>query len=140
MNITLHGTPDFRFEAKSPDNGYSFSIGASKAIGGDESGFRPMQVMLASLGGCSGIDVINILKKLRVDFDTVDISIDGDREAGKEPSPFTRIKLTFTVTGRGVEPAKVEKAVKLSVEKYCSAIASLNPAIVVETGIEIKNA
>jgi putative redox protein len=140
VQITLHGTPDFRFEAKSPDNGYSFSMGASKAIGGDESGFRPMQVMLASLGGCSGIDVINILKKLRVDFDTVDISIDGDREAGKEPSPFTRIKLTFTVTGRGVEYAKVEKAVKLSVEKYCSAVASLNPAIVIETGIEIKNA
>lgn len=132
MKITLHGTPDFKFEAKSPDNGYAFSIGASKAIGGDESGFRPMQVMLASLGGCSGIDVINILKKLRVDFDSVDVGVEGDREAGKEPSPFTRVKLTFTVTGRGVELAKVEKAVKLSVEKYCSAIASLNPAIVVE--------
>jgi len=133
MKISLHGTPDFRFEAKSPDNGYTFAIGASKSIGGDESGFRPMQVMLASLGGCSGIDVINILKKLRVDFDAVDVAIDGDREAGKEPSPFTRVKLTFTVTGRGVELAKVEKAVKLSVEKYCSAIASLNPAIVIET-------
>ena len=133
MKITLHGTPDFRFEAASPDNGYTFSIGASKAIGGDESGFRPMQVMLASLGGCSGIDVINILKKLRVDFDAVEVGVEGDREAGKEPSPFTRVKLTFTVTGRGVEIAKVEKAVKLSVEKYCSAIASLNPAIVIET-------
>ena len=133
MKITLHGTPDFRFEAKSPDNGYAFSIGASKGIGGDESGFRPMQVMLASLGGCSGIDVINILKKLRVDFDSVDVGVEGDREAGKEPSPFTRVKLTFTVTGRGVELAKVEKAVKLSVEKYCSAIASLNPTIVIES-------
>jgi putative redox protein len=140
MKISLHGTPDFRFEARSPDNGYSFSIGASKGIGGDESGFRPMQVMLASLGGCSGIDVINILKKSRVDFDAVDVAVEGDREAGKEPSPFTRVRLTFTVTGRGVERAKVEKAVKLSVEKYCSAIASLNPAIVVETGIEIVSA
>jgi putative redox protein len=140
MKISLRGTPDFRFEAKSPDNGYSFSIGASKGIGGDESGFRPMQVMLASLGGCSGIDVINILKKTRVDFDTVDVAVDGDREAGKEPSPFTRVKLTFTVAGRSVEPAKVEKAVKLSVEKYCSAIASLNPSIVVETAIEIVEA
>jgi len=133
MKITLHGTPDFRFEAKNPDNGYAFSIGASKAIGGDESGFRPMQVMLASLGGCSGIDVINILKKLRVDFDSVDVGVEGDREAGKEPSPFTRVKLTFTVTGRSVEQVKVEKAVKLSVEKYCSAIASLNPTIVIES-------
>ncbi len=133
MKISLHGTPDFRFEARSPDNGYAFSIGASKSIGGDESGFRPMQVMLASLGGCAGIDVINILKKQRVDFDTVDVGVEGDREAGKEPSPFTRVKLTFTVTGRGVAQAKVEKAVTLSVEKYCSALASLDPAIVVQT-------
>jgi putative redox protein len=140
MKITLHGTPDFRFEAKSPDNGYAFSIGASKSIGGDESGFRPMQVMLASLGGCSGIDVINILKKLRVDFDAVDVSVEGDREAGKEPSPFRRVKLTFTVTGRGVERAKAEKAVSLSVEKYCSAIASLDKDIAVETAVEIVEA
>ena len=132
MKISLHGTPDFRFEAKSPDNGYTFSIGASKNIGGDESGFRPMQVLLASLAGCSGIDVVNILKKLRVDFDTVDIDVEGDRESGKEPSPFTRVKLTFRVTGRGVEQAKAEKAVSLSVEKYCSAIASLDKNIKVE--------
>lgn len=137
MKISLRGTPDFRFEAKSPDNGYTFSIGASKGIGGDESGFRPMQVMLASLGGCSGIDVVNILKKSRVDFDTVDVEIEGDRPAGVEPSPFTRVKLTFRVTGHSVDKAKAEKAVKLSVEKYCSAIASLNPAIVVETETEI---
>jgi putative redox protein len=140
MKISLHGTPDFRFEAKNPDNGYVFSIGASKGIGGDESGFRPMQVMLASLGGCSGIDVINILKKLRVDFDAVDVSVEGDREAGKEPSPFRRVKLTFTVTGRGVERAKAEKAVSLSVEKYCSAIASLDKDVVVETAVEIVEA
>ena len=137
MKITLHGTPDFRFEAKSPDNGYTFSMGASKSIGGDESGFRPMQVMLASMGGCSGIDVINILKKSRVDFDTVDVEVDGDRAAGVEPSPFTRVKLTFKVTGRSVEPAKVDKAVKLSEEKYCSALASLDPNIVIETAAEI---
>jgi putative redox protein len=140
VQITLRGTPDFRFEAKSPDNGYAFSIGASKGIGGDESGFRPMQVMLASLGGCSGIDVINILKKQRVDFDAVDVEVEGDRTPGAEPSPFTRVKLTFKVTGRAVEPAKVEKAVKLSVEKYCSAIASLNPGITIETATEIVDA
>ena len=133
MHITLHGTTDFRFEAKNPDNGYTFSIGASKSIGGDESGFRPMQIMLASLGGCAGVDVINILKKQRVDFDTVDVAVEGDRNADQEPSPFTRVKLTFTVTGRGVAQAKVEKAVQLSVEKYCSAIASLDKNIGVET-------
>jgi putative redox protein len=134
MKVSLHGTPDFRFESKSPDNGYAFSIGASKSIGGDESGFRPMQVLLASLGGCSGIDVINILKKSRVDFDAVDVDVEGDRAQGVEPSPFTGVKLTFKVTGRAVDRAK------LSVEKYCSAIASLNPAIKIETAVEIIEA
>jgi putative redox protein len=140
MKVSLRGTPDFRFESKSPDNGYAFSIGASKAIGGDESGFRPMQVLLASLGGCSGIDVINILKKSRVDFDAVDVDVEGERKQGVEPSPFTRVKLTFKVTGRNVERSKAEKAVSLSVEKYCSAIASLDPAIQVETAVEIVEA
>jgi putative redox protein len=140
VKVILRGTPDFRFEAKSPDNGYTFAIGASRGIGGDESGFRPMQVLLASLGGCSGIDVINILKKQRVDFDAVDVEVEGDRAQGVEPSPFTRVKLTFKVTGRSVDRAKAEKAVKLSVEKYCSAIASLDKGIVVETVVEMVDA
>jgi putative redox protein len=140
MKISLHGTPDFKFESKNPDNGYSFSIGASKSIGGDESGFRPMQVLLASLGGCSGIDVINILKKSRVDFDAVDVDVEGERKQGVEPSPFTKVKLTFKVTGRSVDRAKAEKAVSLSVEKYCSAIASLDKGIKVETTVEIVEA
>jgi putative redox protein len=140
MKISLHGTPDFRFESRNPDNGYAFSIGASKSIGGDESGFRPMQVLLASLGGCSGIDVINILRKSRVDFDAVDVDVEGERKQGVEPSPFTRVKLTFRVTGRNVERSKAEKDVSLSVEKYCSAIASLDPAIQVETAVEIVEA
>lgn len=139
MKITLHGTPDFRFEAKSPDNGYAFAIGASRSIGGDESGFRPMQLLLASLGSCSGIDVINILRKSRVDFDAVDVEVEGDRREGT-PSPFTRVRMTFRVTGRGVDRAKAEKAVSLSVEKYCSAVASLDPSIKVETAVEITEA
>ena len=137
MKISLHGTPDFHFEAKSPDNGYTFAIGASKSIGGDESGFRPMQLMLAALGSCSGIDVVNILKKSRVDFDSVDIDVEGDRVAGAVPAPFTKVTMTFRVHGRGVDRAKVDKAISLSVEKYCSAVASLDPNIQVETVTEI---
>ena len=137
MKISLRGTPDFKFEAKSPDNGYTFSVGASKSIGGDESGFRPMQLLLASLGSCSGIDVVNILKKSRVDFDSIDVDVEGDRVAGAVPAPFTHVKMVFRVHGRGVDRAKTEKAVSLSVEKYCSAVASLDPSMKVETSIEI---
>ena len=137
MNIQLRGTPDFHFEARNPDNGYSFAIGASESIGGDESGFRPMQILLASLGGCSGIDVVNILKKSRVEFDSIDIEINGDRKPDSIPSPFTHVQLLFRVHGKNVDRSRVEKAVSLSVEKYCSAIASLDPAVKIETITEI---
>lgn len=138
MKISLHGTPDFRFEAKNPDNGYTFAIGASKSIGGDESGFRPMQLVLAAAASCAGIDVVSILKKSRVDFDSVDVDVEGDRKEGGIPSPFTRLKLVFRVAGRAVDRAKAEKAVSLSVEKYCSVVASLDPSIRVEHRTEIQ--
>src|SRR5690606_36072168 len=118
MRIEVSGTPDFRFKAKG-GNGYSFDIGASKSIGGDESGFRPMELLLASLAGCSGIDVVNILKKSRVAFTSIDIEVDGDRKEGT-PSPFSRIEIRFRIHGPEVDRAKAEKAVSLSLEKYCS--------------------
>jgi len=129
MRIEVSGTPDFRFKAKG-GNGYSFDIGASKSIGGDESGFRPMELLLASLAGCSGIDVVNILKKSRVAFTSIDIEVDGDRKEGT-PSPFSRIEIRFRIHGPEVDRAKAEKAVSLSLEKYCSVAASLDPAITV---------
>ena len=137
MKITIHGTPDFRFEAKNPDNGYAFSIGASKSIGGDESGFRPMQIVLAALGSCAGIDIVNILKKSRQDFDALDIEIEGEREPGAVPAPFKSIKARYIVRGRNLDKAKVDRAVQLGVEKYCSVGASLNPSIRVEAVAEI---
>ncbi len=137
MKVKLRATPDFRFAAQSPENGYSFSIGASKSIGGDESGFRPMQLVLAAMGSCAGIDVVNILKKSRVDFDTLDVEVEGMRKQGT-PSPFKAIRVVFTVRGRNVDFAKADKAVKLSVEKYCSVIASLDPAIKIEAITEVK--
>jgi uncharacterized OsmC-like protein len=130
MQVKLTATPDFKFVAKS-DNGYSFDIGASKTIGGDESGFRPMQLVLAALGSCAGIDAINILKKSRVEFTKVDVEIAGQRKEAAMPAPFTHIHLKFIVHGKEVDLAKAEKAVSLSIEKYCSVSASLDPNITV---------
>jgi putative redox protein len=127
MKIALSGTPDFRFQAKA-DNGYAFDIGASKSIGGDESGFRPMELVLAALAGCSGIDVVNILKKSRVEFTSLDIEAKGDRKDATL-APFTNIHVDFRIHGPGIDRSKAEKAVALSLEKYCSVAASLDPAI-----------
>ena len=128
MKVTLTGTPDFRFQAKA-QNGYAFDIGASKSIGGDESGFRPMELVLAGVASCAGIDIVNILKKSRVDFTGMDIEVNGDRKPDAMPSPFTRIEIVYKIHGPGIDRAKAERAVSLAMEKYCSVSASLDPDI-----------
>jgi len=130
MLVKISGTADYQFKATS-NNGSSFDIGASKSIGGDERGFRPMELVLAALGSCSGIDVVNILKKSRVEFTTVDIEVDGARKDGAIPSPYTEIKVKYFIHGANVDKQKAEKAVALSLEKYCSVSASLDPNITV---------
>ena len=130
MFVKISGTPDYHFKATS-NNGSAFDIGASKSIGGDERGFRPMELVLAALGSCSGIDVVNILKKSRVEFTTVDIELDGTRKDGAIPSPYTAIKLKFFIHGPNVDKQKAEKAVALSLDKYCSVSASLDPHIAI---------
>jgi putative redox protein len=128
VRVKLSATPDFKFRAFASD-GTVCQIGASKSIGGDESGFRPMQLLLAALAGCSGIDAVNILKKSRVDFSSLDIEVEGDR-MDDTPSPFTNIKVKFILQGsKEIDQAKAEKAVSLSLEKYCSVAASLDPSI-----------
>lgn len=131
MKIELTATPDFRFKAKS-GNGYAFDIGASKSIGGDESGFRPMELVLAAIASCAGIDAINILRKSRVDFTGMDIEVNGDRNPDAMPSPFTEIRVVYKIHGSGIDRAKAERAVSLAHEKYCSVSASLDPAIKVK--------
>ena len=129
MKIKLTGTPDFKFQAHS-ENGYAFDIGASKSIGGDESGFRPMQLVLTALGSCAGVDAVSILKKSRVEFTSLEIEVAGQRKDAV-PAPFTHVHLKFMVHGKHVDLAKAEKAFSLSIEKYCSVAASLDPGITV---------
>jgi putative redox protein len=128
MRIDLIATPDLAIHASSPENGYSFRMGAAEKVGGDGQGMRPMETLLAALGGCAVVDTVLILKKSRVDFEEVRIQMVGARAEGT-PSPFTEIKAVFTVMGKDVPLEKAEKAVKLSVEKYCSVASSLNPGI-----------
>ena len=137
MKIHISGKSDYRFIATNPDNGYQISVGASKAIGGDESGFRPMQLLLVAMGSCAVIDVVSILGKSRMAFDSVDVEVDGEKVEGVVPTPFKTIQARFTVRGHNLDKEKVERAVKLSVEKYCSVAASLDPKIRIEAIAEI---
>ncbi|EHQ28634.1 OsmC family protein [Mucilaginibacter paludis] len=114
---------DFGFEAKD-ENGHSVLMDSSPESGGQDFGVRPMQMLLMGLGGCSGIDVISILKKQRQDVVDYKMIVKGDREAGKEPSLWQNVELEFHIYGN-VDVDKAERAVELSLNKYCSVAATL---------------
>lgn len=116
----------FAFEA-SDTNNHSLRMDAAEAIGGHNSGFRPMQTLLTALGGCSGVDIVSILQKQRQKIDSFEMQIDGEREQGKEPSLWKEIRILFSFTGE-VDREKAEKACALSVDKYCSVAATLRAA------------
>jgi putative redox protein len=92
------------------------------------SGATPMQLMLIGIGGCAGMDVVAILKKRRSPFTDLQVFIRGER-AEDHPRRYTRICIDFVAHGQGVELKDLERAARLSVTKYCSALASLNAAV-----------
>lgn len=109
---------DFQMEATNED-GNTVVLDGSPAIGGHNSGMRPMQLLLAGIGGCSAIDVISILRKQRQPLDDIKITVDGEREPNKVPSLFTNIHLHYDLFGN-LDEQKVRRAVELSAEQYCS--------------------
>lgn len=124
MRITLERLNDAtHFRASTPD-GVTLSIDGSADVGGQDLGIRPMQMLLAALGGCSGIDVVSVMKKKRQRIDAMFIDVDGDRTSVEDHSVWTSINVTFTLTG-DVEPLKAQHAVDLSLGKYCSVAKTL---------------
>jgi putative redox protein len=116
----------FHFSAVN-ENGNALQLDASPDIGGTNQGMRPMQMLLAAMGGCSAIDVINILKKQRQDLKDVKITVTGEREKDAVPSLYQTIHAHFRFFGN-VDPDKAEKAINLSIEKYCSVSRTLEKA------------
>lgn len=118
---------DFNIEAVN-EEGNAVLIDGSKEIGGHGKGLRPMQLLLAALGGCSTIDIIAILRKQKQELESIEIEVNGDREpVGVEGySLFKTIEVHFKLKGR-VDKDKVDRAVKLSMEKYCSVTKTLEP-------------
>ena len=114
---------DYGFEAKD-ENGHIVRMDSNPANGGWDFGVRPMQMLLMGLGGCSGIDVISILKKQRQDVKDYKMIVKGERETGKEPSLWKDIEVEFHIYGE-VDRDKAERAVELSMNKYCSVAATL---------------
>jgi putative redox protein len=114
---------DFGFEGKDA-SGHIVKMDSSPDSGGQNFGIRPMQMLLMGLGGCSGIDVVSILKKQKQTVDAVRILIDGERETGKEATKWKEIKVVFELKGP-IDTEKARRACELSIEKYCSVAATL---------------
>lgn len=91
---------------------------APKEFGGDDSGASPKKLMLTALAGCTGVDVVSILEKMRVQFDNLDITVEAEATEDT-PSVYTAMHIIYTFTGEHLDRKKLEKAVSLSKEKYC---------------------
>lgn len=124
MHVELKRLDDaFHFEAKSAE-GAVMHFDASPDIGGHNKGVRPMQSLIMAIGGCSAIDIILILKKQKQEVEDFQISIDADREQGKEPALWLTAHVVFKLKGK-IEKDKALRAVDLSMKKYCSVSATL---------------
>ncbi|MEY2940428.1 MAG: hypothetical protein RJA67_113 [Bacteroidota bacterium] len=119
---------DFHFEAKG-SSPIPVHIDAAEGIGGHNAGARPMELLLMGLGGCTAIDVILILKKQRQVVEDFQIRVSGDREKieGTEKTPFRQINIQFELKGQ-IDGLKALKAIQMSMDKYCSATAQLEPS------------
>ena len=102
------------------ESGHSVVMDGPPDSGGRNLGVRPMEMLLLGLGGCSAFDVVHILRKGRQPITDCVADLSAER-AETDPKVFTKIHVHFTVTGKGLDPKRVEQAVKLSAEKYCSA-------------------
>lgn len=117
--------------------GHTIAFGTTHGEDGLKPGPSPMELVLIGTGGCSVYDVVSILEKGRQPVDDVLVELDADR-AETEPKVFTRIHMHFIVTGRGVDPARVERAIALSVEKYCSASAMMAATATLTHDFEVR--
>jgi putative redox protein len=135
MKATVKWTGKASFEGIS-ESGHSVIMDGSPDIGGEDRGPRPMEMLLLGLGGCTSIDVMLILGKGRQDVTDCVVQIDAER-APTEPKVFTRIHVHFVVSGRKLDPKRVEKAIHLSAEKYCSASIMLGKTATMSHDFEI---
>jgi putative redox protein len=118
-------------------SGHALVIDGPADIGGRNLGPRPMELMLLSVGSCSAVDVVHILKKARQPVTGCEVEVSGER-AETDPKVFTKIHLQFLVTGRELKENHVRRAVELSAEKYCSASIMLKQSAQITHGFEVR--
>jgi len=128
MKIQAKWNGGMAFNSTGDSSGYDVTMDASSEVGGNDSGPRPMEMVLHGVAGCMGIDLCVIMRREMEKIESIEIDIDGDRR-DTEPKSFTKVDLTVRIKG-DVTAKVAQRAVDLSADKYCSAINSLNAEVV----------
>lgn len=135
MNAVVEWKGRMSFRATS-DSGFELNLGAAPEVGGDNDGFRPLELMAISLAGCTAMDVISILAKKRQDVRAFRVNVELER-AAEHPKVFTRGVILYRVVGGRVEEDSLRRAIQLSAERYCPAQAMLGKVFPIELRYEI---
>jgi len=136
MDATVLWKKGLSFSGTAHTSGFTLPLGADAKAGGENDGFRPTELVLVGLAGCTAMDVISILQKKRQDVTAFEVKAHGER-APEDPKRFTSFMVEYIVRGKGVDPAAVQRAVELSETKYCSVMATLRYAGPIERKITI---
>ena len=135
MNISVNWVDGMLMVGKSY-SGHSITMDGPPEIGGDNLGVRPMEMLILGVAGCTMIDVVTTLKKMRQELTHCETKVNAER-ADEHPKVFTDIHIQFIVKGKDLDPKKVEKAITLSAEKYCSASIMLGKTASITHDFEI---
>ena len=131
--VTWKGKMSFTASA---DSGFELPLGTDPAVGGDNDGFRPMEMFAIGLAGCTAMDVISILSKKRQDITGFEVDVQAEL-ANEHPKVFTGAQVVYSVTGREVYEAAVVRAIELSATRYCPAQAMLTQVMPIELAYHI---
>ncbi|MDP6163839.1 MAG: OsmC family protein [Candidatus Thioglobus sp.] len=135
MNISVNWVDGLLMVGKS-DSGHTITMDGPPEVGGENLGVRPMEMLLLGVAGCTMIDVVTTLKKMRQDLSHCETKINAER-ATEYPKVFTDIHIHFIVKGKDLDAKKVDKAITLSAEKYCSASIMLGETATITHDFEV---
>ncbi len=132
--INLEWKDGMSFEADVA--GYKIAIDSDPEFGGQNKGPKPKALMMVALAGCTGMDLVSLMNKMRVNYDSLNIIIEGDLTE-EHPKHYTKMKVIYEISGKDVDLKKVEKAVIMSKEKYCGVSYSYRQAMEIDYEIRL---
>jgi putative redox protein len=119
------------------DSGFTVPLGTTPEVGGDDDGFRPLELLAVGLAGCTAMDVVSILTKKRQELTSFEVRVHADRQ-DEHPKVFTHLTIEYVLSGNDLSREAVERAVQLSAEKYCPAQAMFAKIIPIDLKITIQ--